>query len=97
MVDRTEVRRIAALANLDVPEPDEEKLAAELTQILGYVQKLVAVDVTSVAGVTAADGPSALRDDDVVPSLPVEQALANAPARVLTTFSVPSILGTASE
>ena len=92
MVDRNEVRRIAALAHLAVPEADEEALARELSQILAYVDKLTTLDVNDVPPTAAPAAEGALRDDVLVPSLSADQALANAPARVLTAFSVPKII-----
>ena len=92
MVDRAEVRRIAALANLALTEADETALATELSAILGYIEKLKEVDVANVPPTAAPLAEGAFREDVVIPSLPVEQALLNAPARVLTAFSVPKIL-----
>lgn len=92
MIDRAQVRRIATLANLALTEAEEETLAGELSQILGYIEKLSAVDVTSVPPTAAPPAAGNLREDVLIPSLTAEQALANAPARVLTTFAVPKIL-----
>ncbi len=92
MVDRAEVRRIAALAHMSVPEMEEEALARELSQILSYVDKLNGLDVSDVPPTAAPEAPGALREDLPQPSLSVDQALANAPAKVLTAFSVPKIL-----
>jgi aspartyl-tRNA(Asn)/glutamyl-tRNA(Gln) amidotransferase subunit C len=92
MIDRAQVRRIAALANIAVTEAEEETLAAELSKILGYIEKLSAIDVSSVPPTAAPTAESNLREDQLVPSLTAEQALANAPARVLNAFAVPKIL-----
>ena len=92
MIDRAQVRRIATLANLALTEAEEETLAGELSQILGYVEKLSAVDVSGVPPTFAPQAQGNLRQDVLMPSLTAEQALANAPARVLTTFAVPKIL-----
>ena len=92
MVDRAEVRRIAALAHLAVSETEEETLAKELSQILAYVDKLSSLDVSDVPPTAAPAADGTLRDDVEIPCLPAERALANAPARVLTAFSVPKIL-----
>jgi aspartyl-tRNA(Asn)/glutamyl-tRNA(Gln) amidotransferase subunit C len=92
MIDRAQVRRIAALANLAVSESEEETLAAELSKILGYIEKLSAVDVSAVPPTAAPAAEGNLRADQLAPSLTAEQALSNAPARVLTAFSVPKIL-----
>jgi aspartyl-tRNA(Asn)/glutamyl-tRNA(Gln) amidotransferase subunit C len=90
-----EVRRIAALARLEL-EPEQEKVfAGQLSAILEYVEQLKELDVSSVEPMThaLAEGDGApLRPDEVLPSLPPETALANAPAREETCFKVPRII-----
>jgi len=92
MIDRAEVRRIAALAHLSVSPDEEERLAKELSAILTYVEKLKELDTEGVPPTAAAQTADAFREDVVRPSLTPEQALKNAPAVVLTAFSVPKIL-----
>src|SRR5512137_881130 len=90
-----EVRRIAALARLRLSPEEEERLAVELSGILDYVRQLQELDVSGVEPMThalAAGEGTPLRDDEVAPGLPVERALANAPARAGTCFEVPRII-----
>jgi aspartyl-tRNA(Asn)/glutamyl-tRNA(Gln) amidotransferase subunit C len=90
-----EVRRIAALAPLEL-SPDEERLFGEqLSAILSYVAQLEELDVSGVEPMThaLAQGEAPwLRDDVVEPSLGPEAALANAPQRDGTCFKVPRII-----
>ena len=92
-IDACEVHRVAALAHLVVSDEEAQALAQDLDQILAYVGKLQAVDVTSVA---APSHPVELepswRDDTVVPGLGVDAALANAPERIGQGFGVPKII-----
>ena len=70
-------------------------MAAQLSAILDYVRQLEELDVSGVEPMThalAAGEYTPLREDEVLPSLPPEQALANAPAREGTTFKVPRII-----
>ena len=92
MIDRAEVRRIAALAHLSISPDEEESLAQELSAILSYVESLKKIDTEGVAPTAAAQTTDTFRDDEVRASLTPEQALQNAPAVVLTAFSVPRIL-----
>lgn len=90
-----EVRRIAALARLKLEPREEQVLAGQLSTILEYVEQLKELDVTGIEPMThaLAQGDSApLRPDQVLPSLPPERALANAPAREETCFKVPRII-----
>lgn len=88
-----DVKYVAHLARLKLTPAEEEKLAAQLGNILGYIEKLKEVDVT---GVDATAHPFPLvnvtRPDEVRPSLPNEEALRNAPARANGLFLVPKIV-----
>ena len=88
-----EVRRIAALAHLEVAPEAEERLRGHLEKILDYVEKLAGLDTSGVEppGEGAA-GPSPLREDSPVPSLPAREALSNAPDASEGLFRVPRIL-----
>ena len=92
MIDRAEVRRIAALAHLALSEDEEQRLAGELSQILAYVEQLRGLDTTGVEPTTAVAARSAFREDEVQPSLPPERAIANAPASTGSAVAVPKIL-----
>ncbi|MHB8417915.1 MAG: Asp-tRNA(Asn)/Glu-tRNA(Gln) amidotransferase subunit GatC [Myxococcales bacterium] len=92
MIDRAEVRRVAALAHLALSEEEELRLAGELSQILAYVEKLRELPTEGVEPTTAVASRAAFREDIPLPSLPAERAVDNAPATVGTAFSVPKIL-----
>ena len=90
-----EVRRIAVLARLRLTPEEEQVFQGQLSAILEYVEQLKELDVSGVEPMThalgAGDQPP-LRDDLVRPSLPPEEALANAPRREGTCFRVPRII-----
>ena len=88
-----EVRHVANLARLSLSPAEEEQYRAQLSAILEAVDKLKALDTSQVEPTSHATlGESLLRAD--VPRGPIDQAklLANAPARVGTSFAVPKIL-----
>jgi aspartyl-tRNA(Asn)/glutamyl-tRNA(Gln) amidotransferase subunit C len=90
-----EVRRIAVLARLKLSPEEEQVFRGQLSAILEYVEQLKELDVSGVEPMThalAAGDLPPLRDDVVRPSLPPEDALANAPAREGTCFKVPRII-----
>ncbi len=90
-----EVRRIARLARLRLSPEEEASFAGQLSAILDHVAQLAELDVTGVEPMThalAAGDPVALREDAVLPCLPPEAALANAPAREGTCFKVPRVI-----
>ncbi|HET7752487.1 MAG TPA: Asp-tRNA(Asn)/Glu-tRNA(Gln) amidotransferase subunit GatC [Anaeromyxobacteraceae bacterium] len=90
-----EVRRIAVLARLELSPEEEQLFAGQLSAILDYVEQLEALDVSGVEPMThalAAGDAAPLRDDEVRPSLPIGEVLANAPEREETYFKVPRII-----
>jgi aspartyl-tRNA(Asn)/glutamyl-tRNA(Gln) amidotransferase subunit C len=89
-----EVRRIAALARLRLSPEEEARLAGELSAILDYVRQLEELDVSGIEPMThaLAAGETPFREDQVLPGLPPDEALANAPARAGNCFQVPRII-----
>lgn len=95
MLSLEEVRRIAALARLELTPAEEQLFAGQLSAILDYVDQLKSLDVSGVEPMThalAAGEAPPLRTDEVRPGLPAERALAAAPARAGTCFQVPRII-----
>lgn len=88
-----EVRRVAALARLALPDAELDALRGDMDKILGFVAELSAVDVADVPPTfLAVPMPLALRPDTVHRSLPVHEALAAAPASEAGGFAVPKVL-----
>src|SRR5512132_1795961 len=90
-----QVRRIAVLARLKLSPQEEQVFQGQLSAILDYVSQLNELDVSAVEPMThalAAGEAPVLREDEVKGSLPRDEALANAPARVGTFFRVPRII-----
>lgn len=92
-ISAEQVAHLANLARIDLSQEEIESLTSELGQIVEAVAK-----VTEVAGpdVPATSHPLPLtnvfRDDEVRPSLTVEQALSGAPDRDGDKFKVAAIL-----
>jgi aspartyl-tRNA(Asn)/glutamyl-tRNA(Gln) amidotransferase subunit C len=91
-----EIDRIAALAQLRLSDDTRTRLAADLAQILDYVDRLQAVPTDGVPLTShIVEGAGDLRPDEPRPSLRVEEALANATDGDETTglFRVPRVIG----
>ena len=88
-----DVKYVAHLARLGLTPAEEEKLGAQLGQILGYIEKLNQLDVSNVEP-TAHAVPlvNVTRPDEARPSLSNEDALRNAPAKANGLFLVPKIV-----
>lgn len=84
-----EVRHVARLARLRLTEAELEAMRQELSSILEYVDVLQEVNVTNVLPTAqVTDVVNVVRPDEVRPSLPVEEALADAPHREGDFFKV---------
>jgi aspartyl-tRNA(Asn)/glutamyl-tRNA(Gln) amidotransferase subunit C len=86
-----EARRIAGLAHLEFDEPGLERMAAEMSKILGYIDQLAEVDVAGVA--EATPGATPLRDDLPQGGIDRELVARNAPAWSDGFFLVPKVIG----
>ena len=88
-----DVKYVAHLARLSLTPDEEQKISAQLGNILGYIEKLKEVDVTGVEP-TAHAFPlvNVTRPDEVRPSISNEDALRNAPAKANGLFMVPKIV-----
>jgi aspartyl-tRNA(Asn)/glutamyl-tRNA(Gln) amidotransferase subunit C len=88
------VRRIAALARLDIADSEAEALGAQFGRILAQFRVLAELDVDGVEPMVSASSSSGvLRADEPVPSTDVERILADAPARVDDFYAVPKTVG----
>jgi aspartyl-tRNA(Asn)/glutamyl-tRNA(Gln) amidotransferase subunit C len=90
-----DVERIAALAYLELTEEEKHVFTKQLADILSYAEQLQAIDTTGVAATAHVNAHEAERDDELRPSLPVEEALRNAPdaAPKVGLFRVPRVIG----
>ncbi len=88
-----DVKYVAHLARLGLSPAEEEKLGAQLGNILGYIEKLNELDVTNVEATShAVPLVNVMRPDVARPSISNEDALRNAPAKANGLFLVPKIV-----
>ena len=93
LLGEAEVRKVAKLARLELSAEEVVRMTAELSAIVGYVQKLVELDTTDVpptAHVRLAR--TALREDTPRPGLSHDEALAEAPRAAHDGFAVPAFV-----
>jgi aspartyl-tRNA(Asn)/glutamyl-tRNA(Gln) amidotransferase subunit C len=88
-----DVKYLAHLARLNLTPEEERVFATQLTQVLGYVEKLNSLDVSQVEPTAhAVPLTNVTRPDETAPSLANEEALLNAPAQANGLFIVPKIV-----
>lgn len=92
-LDRAAVDHVARLARLDLSEEERERMRVELTKILDHAEKIQALDLDGVEPTShALPLRNVMRPDEARPSLPPEEALANAPEQEDGRFLVPRIV-----
>lgn len=88
-----DVRKVASLARLDLPEERIATYTDQLESILDYISQLQAVDTSGVVPTTrAVEVVNVTREDAVTPTDVREQILNQAPKREGDFFRVPKIL-----
>ena len=91
MIDREQVLHVARLARLQLTDEEVERMAGELSKVLGYIETINELDLEGVPPTShVVEVANALRADEPRPSLPRDVALANAPERTEEGFLVPS-------
>ena len=87
------IQYVANLARVALTPDEELRLGSQLTNILGYIEKLKEVDVSQVEP-TAQAFPlvNVMRPDVVTGSLPHDEAMRNAPAKAGGLFVVPKVV-----
>ena len=94
-LSQQDVKRIADLARLELT-PDELALfTQQLGDILVYVEQIRSLDTTGVAPTSRVLNRPADRPDAAAPTLPLTEALVNAPdaAPEAGLFKVPRVMG----
>jgi aspartyl-tRNA(Asn)/glutamyl-tRNA(Gln) amidotransferase subunit C len=88
-----EVEWVAHLARLHLTEVELETMTRQLRAIVDYVDQLKHVNTEGVEPMAHALAVhNVFREDEAAPSLPVADALANAPQRRGDFYSVPAVL-----
>lgn len=91
---RQDVEKVALLARLQLSDDELATMSEQLAAIVGYVDLLAQVDTTGVEPMAhAIEQANVFRDDVIAPSLPREEALANAPHHDSRGYLVPAVLG----
>lgn len=88
-----EVKHLALLARLGLSEADLERFGEQLSNILENFEILQEVDTTDVPPTSHSIAvENVLREDEAIPSLPVEEVLSNAPESEENQFKVRAVL-----
>lgn len=92
-ISAQDVEYLAHLARIQLSAEEIRRFAGELSEILGYVEKLKRVDTEGVAPTShVLPLANVFREDQTRPSLAPGEALANAPDPEGPFFRVPKII-----
>ena len=92
-LSREEVLHIARLARLGLTETDVDRFSEQLSNILENFEILQQVDTTGVPPTAQSISlQNVMRDDEIAPSLPPSDILANAPRKEGDCFRVRAVL-----
>ncbi len=92
-VSKEETAHIAELARLSLDEAELAQAQKNLSEIINYMNKIASLNTDGVAPTVQPHTVSNVyREDVVLPSLSLEEALANAPDRQGEFLRVPSII-----
>lgn len=92
-ISEDDVRYVAKLARLELAPEHIQTMTDTLSEILTYMDKLNQVDTNGVSPTShVVKMGNVFREDQVKESLPLEEALQNAPDRVGAYYRVPKII-----
>ena len=89
-----DVEYLANLAKLELSDEEKKRFQLELSNIIKYIDQLNELNTKNVpitSHVTRLQ--NVFREDEVLPSLSPDQALANAPEKKDGFFKVPRVIG----
>ncbi|HEY0172680.1 MAG TPA: Asp-tRNA(Asn)/Glu-tRNA(Gln) amidotransferase subunit GatC [Pyrinomonadaceae bacterium] len=101
-ITESDIRKIAALAHLEITEDEVRTLAPQVASIVAYVEQLNELDTSSVepaiGGLTPeGERTAAVREDRTLPSLGQALALEQAPEPSHGHFRVPKVIAGSEE
>jgi len=92
-IDDQIIDKISGLAHLEFGEEEKEKIRQDLEQILTFVDKLKELDTENVEPlVYLSDKRDILREDRMIPTISIDEALLNAPEKSGRFFKVPKVI-----
>ncbi len=93
MIDANTVNKVAGLGRLELTDEEKKTYATQLTNILGYFEKIAQIDTKNVQPlVTPTDIEAFWREDEAKAGLGAEAALSNAPEKSGNLFKVPPVV-----
>lgn len=84
---------VAKLARIDLTASQKKKINKDLSDILGYIEKLKELNVDNIEPMShVLPLKNVFRADQLKSSLPTDNVLNNAPGKEGTSFTVPKVI-----
>lgn len=92
-IDKKDIEYIANLSRIELGEHEKDMFIHQLSEILSYIEKLSKLNTDNVLPLAyTAKVSNVFREDTLERSIPLENALLNAPATKGVFFKVPKVL-----
>lgn len=92
-IDKATVAKIARLSRIKIAEDKQEALAAELNNILGWVEQLSEVDTDNIEPMSSVvNAKLRWREDEITDGDKQDDVLANAPRAEFGFYAVPKVI-----
>ena len=79
-LSREEIEKLAILARLKLDQSQVDRIGSDLSAILSFVEQISELDLSQVEPLTHVHHQvNIMRDDEIEPSLAIEDVLKNAP------------------
>lgn len=93
MISKETVAHLASLSRIDFDEKALSKVSDEMSGIVELMDTIASLDLSDCKTVLSKDLPaSQFRADEILPSIPNAEAMANAPKEVSGLFLVPKVV-----
>ena len=92
-LDKETVKKVASLARIRMNDEELERLAPQLSKIIGFIEQLGEINTDNVEPLAnVVDISLPLREDAVTDGSCAEKVLANAPEETQGYFVVPKVI-----
>ncbi|MBF0450694.1 MAG: Asp-tRNA(Asn)/Glu-tRNA(Gln) amidotransferase subunit GatC [Candidatus Magnetomorum sp.] len=93
-ITKEDIQHIAKLARLELEPQEIDDFTCQFGNILSYIERLDQVNTDNILPMShPIHMVNAFREDSILPSIPTEVALSNAPEKDEHAFIVPKIVG----
>jgi aspartyl-tRNA(Asn)/glutamyl-tRNA(Gln) amidotransferase subunit C len=94
ILSREDVEKVSLLGRLRLTPQELDTMTSQLGAIVGYIEQLKELDTTNVEPMAhAMELHNVFSPDELRPSLPRAEALANAPKKDSECYRVPAVMG----